>query len=686
MLTPLKEHRMRIGCRATMLLAISGALVACGGGGSDSPPPRSPESIEIDYSALRVPESRDGALRTPTHDEELLSLLRNGLRLSLTSAGDVLQLVQVTASADAPPRFSTTTQQVFGVDEPDLVKYDGRHLFIVRPELVPSTGIAPWPQVTRNVLSILRTNPANATTTPVATFTIDAEQTDPPMVYLLQNELGHADALAAVSHDMRFWAIPFATTTTLPQVIEPDTTRVHLLDVSDPYNVRQTWKLEIDGWLRTSRKIGNTLYLVTSFHPRVTDLVRPAATPEQREANERRIRSAQPDELLPQYRINDASGAPLVKASDCVIAADHADVDAYQQLLVVTAVDLRERRVTDSTCLSTNMSAVYVSTSSLYVAGFGTRASDGAALTILHKFGLATSSITYAATGAVEGHLGWTNPSYYMDERGSDLRIVTSQSSSSGNATHRLSILRQSGPTLHLLSTLPNTGRPAPIGKPGEIVHAVRFVAERAYIVTARAIDPLYVVDVTNPNDPFIAGELEIPGFSTYLHPLDASLVASVGRQTDATGFAQGVKVELFDVSEPDRPRSVGLQVFGHSGSWSEAITNPHAITFLPVADDTHRIALPIDVFETPDPTNTGRFSWTYSGLHLLEVRNASSGSPLLHFQGAIRTAEPSNEVNYPPHAVPERGVLHNDSVFAIYGDEVRSRLWQEIAGLHMDL
>jgi hypothetical protein len=315
-----------------------------------------------------------------------------------------------------------------------------------------------------------------------------------------------------------------------------------------------------------------------------------------------------------------------------------------------------------------------MSTGNLYVAGSTYAAPGEPGKTVLHKFALDAGNIHYRASGAVTGSIGWNNPSYYMDEYHGDLRILTTRSTpDSTTPTHHLSVLRETAAgSLQQISTIPNDQRPAPIGKPGEQVWAVRFFAERAYVVTARIIDPLYILDLANPADPVLAGELEIPGVSTYLRPLGApgsQVLLSVGRQIDAQGRAGGVKVELFDVRNANNPRSLGVQLLGGSSSSTSAFNDPHALTFLalPGSPSVHRLALPVDVFDST--------KWSYSGLHLLEVYGAGSGSPQLYFQGMIKTAE-AGGAPYP--ASPTRGVMHGDSVFAITGGQVLSSLWED--------
>ncbi|HKE94152.1 MAG TPA: beta-propeller domain-containing protein [Povalibacter sp.] len=650
---------MRKTCMYFTLLSAA-VLASCGRGGGDV-------SLNTDYSALRPAASTPEPLVPATSDEQVLRPLRNGLRLALIATPVFLPGVSSPTATQDP--HSTTTVQVEGVDEADPVKYDGRYIYSVRPASVP-----PMPGLTRNVLKIVRTDPATAGFETISEFDIDGRpQSTQPLLYLVEAQDGAAQYVAVVTQNYEGWFTSQPQLTSL--VAQPDRTTVQLLDVRDPYNVSSAWKIEIDGWLRASRKIDQTLYLVSSYRPRLANLMLPADTQQVREANELRIRNAGAQELLPGVRENGAAARELLAAGDCVVAAGLGPNDAYSDLLVITAVDLDQRRVTDASCLSTNVNGVFVSRDSLYVGGEGAPLMDGAIdLTVLHRFGLAEGRIGYRASGAVIGRIGWTNPSYFMDEHAGDLRIVTTRS---GNQ-HRLSVLREiAGHVLAAVATLPDARHPEPIGKPGEQVFAVRFAAERAYVVTARRIDPLYVIDLANPTDPFIAGSLEIPGFATYLKPLrhaDTQLLLSIGEQTSPAGRTQGIKVELFDVTDLAQPRSIGVQVFGQTGSFSDAVSDPHALTLVTRPEGGERFALPISVFETPYPGAADQFKWTYSGAHLLEV--TADAAPQLRFHGVIKTAEADGTVPYAPYVTPQRSVLHDDSVFVVDGDRVLSAKW----------
>jgi hypothetical protein len=660
------RSRAAASCAALVLV-----IAACSSNtdGEDEAP------VNVDYAAIRLAESREGKLHYADRDAEVLQPLRNGLRLILR--GDAQPAAAIAGlsapHADGRPAWSTTTVQVEGVDEGDLVKYDGRRLYALRT--TPASASAPGPLETRNILRIVATNPATAHMEVLSEFELEGAQSSSPQLYQVQNAQGSADFLAVLSQNYQGWLAAQPQLATL--IAHPDRTTVQLIDVRDPRNVSQAWQIELDGWLRASRKIGSMLYLVHSYRPRLPGLVLPADTLADKIANERRIRSASISDLMPTHRVNGGASLPLAGADDCLIASDLEAHEAYFDLLVITAIDLESRRITDANCLSTNVNGVYASRDSIYVGGEG-RNGDAHVYTTLHKFTLENGDVSYRASGAAAGRIGWTNASYYMDERGEDLRIVTTQPGASGDDIHQLRILRDSGDqALDTLSVLPNPERTAPLGKSGEQIHAVRFDAERAYVVTARVTDPLYVIDLRSPEDPYIAGALEIPGVATYLQPLGASgseLLLSIGRQLTAAGVPDGVKVELFDVRDLAAPRSVGVHTFGRAGSSSEAIFDPHALTLAARPDGVVRLALPIDVYDTAQPADPQRFSWTYSGHHLLEI--PSAGQPELRLHGVVKTSEPDAESAWPKGATPNRSVIHDEGVFIVYGDSLIGTLW----------
>jgi len=167
-------------------------------------------------------------------------------------------------------------------------------------------------------------------------------------------------------------------------------------------------------------------------------------------------------------------------------------------------------------------------------------------------------------------------------------------------------------------------------------------------------------------------GQLVVPGISTYLRQVgaaDSPLLLAIGENVAANGRRGGIKVELFDVRDITHPQSLGAEVLGTSPTSTEALYDPHALTFLDMPNNRYRLALPVRVYDTSN-------HWAYSGLHLFEV---AADTPALHFQGVIKTAEPGGTMTNPPYGAPERGVLHGESAYAIQGERIRASLWGNV-------
>jgi uncharacterized secreted protein with C-terminal beta-propeller domain len=136
---------------------------------------------------------------------------------------------------------------------------------------------------------------------------------------------------------------------------------------------------------------------------------------------------------------------------------------------------------------------------------------------------------------------------------------------------------------------------------PGEQLFAVRFLGARAYLVTFRRIDPLFVVDVADPAHPQVLGQVDMPGFSEYLHPLDDGhlITIGVGANEPGTPVGVGVVLRLFDVRDPAMPRLTAVQMLA-ADVWSPARSNHLAFTF----DSRHGlVALPysrVQFFDAP--------------------------------------------------------------------------------------
>ncbi len=136
------------------------------------------------------------------------------------------------------------------------------------------------------------------------------------------------------------------------------------------------------------------------------------------------------------------------------------------------------------------------------------------------------------------------------------------------------------------------TGRVDGLGKT-EQIKAVRYFGDLAAVVTFRQTDPLYLVDLAGA--PTVLGELKVPGFSTYLHPLGGGKLLGLGQEADASGRVTGVQASVYDIADPSAPTQVSRVQLGEG--WSPALDDSRAFTY----DPARRLA--VFAFSTYGPT-----------------------------------------------------------------------------------
>ncbi|HEX8864306.1 MAG TPA: beta-propeller domain-containing protein, partial [Lentzea sp.] len=147
--------------------------------------------------------------------------------------------------------------------------------------------------------------------------------------------------------------------------------------------------------------------------------------------------------------------------------------------------------------------------------------------------------------------------------------------------------LRRSG------NELTKEGQIGGLGK-GERIYSVRFIGKMGYVVTFRQTDPLYTLDLSNPKQPEVTGELKINGFSAYLHPAGDGKLIGVGQEATDQGRVTGTQVSLFDVGNPASPQRIAQYHLPDSNS--EAQFDPHAFLFWP-PDGT--LVIPVAQYKT---------------------------------------------------------------------------------------
>ncbi len=592
---------------------LAAALSGCGGGGASVP-----DTSVRNASALAA--SRPGELQAYVKDK-----LRARQAEREANPGGVIDytvdlappwLAVATTASGTVTRSGTTVQEA-GVDEDDLIKSEGNLIVTLAPSVQSDKGM-PYAQMRLH----LRGSDGQLQAASQLDLLPEPDTYALTHGMLLAADVGRAVVIGEVndatvgipycppSNDI-FCILPYRPTILQSRV------QLQMVDVSDASRAALADRVTIDGRLIGTRQIGRMLYVVSTHGPQFAYEALPAtATAAEREAELARLNVT---DMLPKIRIGRADPVPLVTETDCYVQPANASLDL--QVTTITAFDLGSPTLSRSSrCFIGGTEALYMSPASIYLATSRYEvqtlqtliAYQPDARTDIHKFAVSGAAIDYRGSGEVRGHLGWDNEkkSYRMSEHGGDLRVLTftgetgwvTPTDALGTkpaSPATLSILRErsSDRSLQLVSTLPNTQRPASLGKPGEQIYGVRFYGDRAYLVTFRQVDPLYVLDLSNPADPRAVGELTMPGFSDYLFPLDGGLLLGVGKDASDEGRLQGVKVALFDVADAAHPRQLAAQSFGERGSVSGLDYSRHGITML-TRGHVVRISMPLGLYQ----------------------------------------------------------------------------------------
>ena len=296
------------------------------------------------------------------------------------------------------------------------------------------------------------------------------------------------------------------------------------------------------------------------------------------------IDSSQVDDWLPQFVLEDLSqGAAKITSGRLVDCADMRHAGSYSGLstLSVLTVDLAQSlALGKGVGVFSEGETVYASKANLYVTTTPWRPEqwteqdpESGLKSYVHKFSLASAEqAVYVASGEVRGRV---RSQWSLSEHEGDLRIATTDQQSWDSATTEsfVSVLRQSGEDLLQIGQVGNLGK-------GEEIRGVRFIGTAGYVVTFRQTDPLYAIDLSDPTKPVTIGELKIPGYSAYLHPISDGLLLGVGFDGDDVGQLLGLQLSLFDVSNLAAPQRIQQAPLGEAFGWSEAVFDHHAFLY----------------------------------------------------------------------------------------------------------
>lgn len=449
-----------------------------------------------------------------------------------------------------------TNTQVKGVDEADIIKNDGEYLYVVNPtdvnwekyyddlgvlygdtevttenksgESAESTEEAKIPELEYTCAVSIIAPEKNGSMKKVCT--LDVQKPENGNIYYMDitemyvsgnrlillvecNEYEEVDGGA----DYKRAYLGFTD----------ETTMAVCYDITDRTAPVESWRIYQDGGYVSSRLIGNQLIVISDYYVDIT-------------LDEETV----VENCIPKATCVNGQIERVDK--DRITVMDNVCDSGY---IVVSTLNTDDKNTLKTQAVLGAGENVYCTTETLYATNteysayagakeiFGANSSE----TQIYKFDIRNCDVKYLGCGSVEGR---ALNQFSIDEYNGYLRIATTSDASFKDSVSQLYVLD---------SNLKTVGKAEGIGE-GENIKSVRFNGNTAYVVTFIQTDPLFVIDLSDPTAPTVKGELKIPGFSAYLHPVGENLVLGVGSDGNENGLNGGMKVSLFDVSNPEKP------------------------------------------------------------------------------------------------------------------------------------
>lgn len=405
---------------------------------------------------------------------------------------------------------------------------------------------------------------------------------------------------------------------------------VVVYNIRDKASPEKTATYEQDGSYLTSRYTNGVVYTVTNKG--VYDRVISGSVPMGR--------------LVPM--VGSERTMDIMPAEDIIIS----DYLAEPNYVTVTATDIRtgERQakavlgVANTLYMSEN--AIYLTATTYnYDKNDDKNRDESYNHTGIIKLSVNKTELSHTAGGRVDGYV---DGQFAFSEKNGNLRVATTADTQNGSRNN-MYVLDQK---LNIIGSLEGLA-------PGERIYSVRYMGDMGYIVTFKQVDPLFAIDLSDPKKPAVLGELKIPGFSEYLHPIDDKTLLGFGYNTKENQWGgvttDGLKLSLFDVSDPKNPAETQSYAIGNSGSGSPAISDHKAFMYYP---QKSIVGLPVSVYTA---SAAGYGGESFSGLLLFEVKPTG-----FKLYGQIASRQPDNAGfgRYESSFEIQRGVYIGDVVY----------------------
>lgn len=506
-------------------------------------------ALQAEYKSQNRGSVWDDAVKLFGAQKYSVSEIADGAVAESFNSGNALAPGAADTAAGTAASHGETNTQVENIDEADILKNDGEYLYLVQHADTPRVEILDIRDRTKITLAATaQLSAAN-----------EGERISVSEIYVRENTLA---VLAAVYNDAENGGMDYARGC-YAYYVQAARTLAAIYDISDRSAPVLLNTYAVDGSLLSSRMNGDTLLLLTNYNVPIykdeTDM-KNACVPCYYQGGEKM-----------RFPVND------------VKLPENIDDTAY---LTVSLIDTKHPAETPKVkAVLGGGSDIYCNGDTLLAARTETEANISEVgdtvtysmknmITRLYAFDL-TDGVCYKGSAKVQG------------------TVLNQFSMDAYNGYYRIATTAQDGSIVTVLNRdLETVGVLSGIAK-GEQIYAARFMGDTAYLVTFYQTDPLFVVDLRNPEAPEIKGELKIPGFSNYLHPYGEGLLIGVGQDgTDARATNQ-VKISLFDVSDKENPKEISKLVYGKSGGYAYSAAQRDHKAYLTFSD-SGAFAVPI--------------------------------------------------------------------------------------------
>lgn len=542
-----------------------------------------------------------------------------------TSSDAVTGEAQVSSS-----NYSETNTQVQGVDESDIVKTNGNHIYYL----------------SNNVLRIFNNQNEKLILEEEISFEDSEVNTNAGELYINDNYIIviATSRITNQSENAQADVARKVLGTSYPK--SKISTKVMIYDINNYELLRE---IETEGEYISSRKVYNDIYLISNKYMYLYDEILE-------------------DDVLPIYRDTSIENGNCkevdIRTVKCFPSFEEEEECSYT-IITSFSLDNIEEKANVETFIGTG-NEIYCSKENLYVTKVEYNYEDESVKTLIRKFAIYGGNIKYVAEGEVPGSL---LNQFSMDEYNKNFRITTTLGSTwNETSENNLYVLDEK---LNIIGELTGLAK-------GERIYSTRFMGDKCYVVTYKTSDPLFVIDLSKPQNPSVLGELKIPGYSSYLHPLGENYLIGFGEDSiekiiknhngteRVTVYSTGLKLAIFDVSDYNNPKELDSVKIGGRGSYSELLYNHKSLLF---KEDEGLFAFPAMLYEEDAGTyengvpKYGKFEFSGAIIFNIDIENGIS------LKGKVNNNYNNNNEKY-NHI--ERIIYIGDKLYTLSNDMIK--------------